>query len=272
MPEKERTEELLLRILEVCRAAEAQASDPFQVDVAALFDRLRPLLPKLESPEELRMDSEAVWRIARIVYGQGSWLQSRAALLYFDPLVTLMKIEAMGIDDLADALARAWRPLVELEAVSPGQVAAGVGYWLGRPDYEPRLEIPAPPGLAEPGSVERAALEEMGFATSGAFREALRGLQRELKERTDYYGFVKGGDFRETVRRAYLLAFLATHGLADIEVDAIEERVEVKPVARLRSRGVGGSVVTSLAPPSRSEGGGGTGGDAESPAETAREG
>jgi hypothetical protein len=124
-PRRERTEEVLLRVLEVCRAAEAQASDPFQVDVAALFDRLKPLLPKLESPDELRMDAEAVWRIARIVYGQGNWLHSRAALLYFDPLVTLMKIEAMGVDDLAEALGRAWRPVVEAEAVSPGQVAAG---------------------------------------------------------------------------------------------------------------------------------------------------
>lgn len=244
-------EEVLLRILEVCRAAEAQASDPFQVDVAALFDRLKPLLPKLESPEELRMDSEAVWRIARIVCGQGNWLQSRAALLYFDPLVTLLKIEAMGVDDLAEALARAWRPVVEAEAVSPGQQAAGVAYWLGRPDYGPRAEAPAPPDLAEPGSVARAALEEMGFANPRDFQEALRGLQQELKEEKgrDYYGFVKGSTFPETVRRAYLLAFLATHGLADIEADAIEEKVEVKPVAKPRSRGVGHSVVTSLEPP-----------------------
>ncbi len=246
---KERTGEVLLRILEVCRAAEAQASDPFQVDVVALFDRLRPLLPKLESPEELRMDGEAVWRIARIVYGQGSWLQSRAALLYFDPLVTLLKIEAMGVDDLAEALARAWRPVVEAEAASPGQVEAGVAYWLGRPARGPGAGIPAGPAPAEPGSVDAAVLAEMGFGSPGAFREALRELQAELKEAQgdDYYAFVRSGGFQETVRRAYLLAFLATHGLADIEADPIEERVTVKPVERPRRRGVGSSVVVSLA-------------------------
>ncbi|MEM3206842.1 MAG: hypothetical protein QXQ87_02275 [Halobacteria archaeon] len=249
---------MLLRVLEVCRAAEAQASDPFQVDVAALFDRLKPLLPKLESPAELRMDAEAVWRIARIVYGQGNWLQSRAALLYFDPLVTLMKIEAMGVDDLAEALGRAWRPVVEAEAVSPGQVAAGVAYWRGRSPHGPPAGATGPQGLAEPGSMERAALEEMGFAHPRAFREALRSLRAEVTESRggDYFRLVERGDFRETVRRAYLLAHLATHGLVDLEVDAIEERVTVKPVAKPRPKGVGSSVVISLSPPdARPEGG-----------------
>lgn len=246
----EKTKEVLLRILEVCRAAEAQASDPFQVDVAALFDQLRPLLPAITRPEELRIDAEAVWRLSHIVTGQGDWLHSRAALLYFDPVVTLLKIEAMGLDDLAETLSRAWRPVVEAEAVSPGQMAAGAAYWRGRPEAADRREPEGPMEAPEPGTMARADFEGLGLGSPEEFRRGLRGVHAELKARGagDYFAFVRRSDFKETVRRAYLLAFLATHGLADIETDPIEERVTVRPVARPRKHGVGSTVVVGLDP------------------------
>jgi hypothetical protein len=40
--------------------------------------------------------------------------------------------------------------------------------------------------------------------------------------------FVKGKNYAETVRRAYLLSFLITYGMASVEIDPLKEEIKVE--------------------------------------------
>jgi hypothetical protein len=221
--------ELILRIIDLCESVTKKGLNPFDVQVRELFDKLRELLPLLKKHEELYLDLQAVLGLSEVIYQQGEWVKHRSSLLYLDPLLVFLKIHALSTEELAEVFAKSWHPVLEAECLTPHGIKEGYEYWRLLPRLDERLR-----GLEvdriEFGPMERGELERMGFLSRELFESMLNQLWEELKQRgkVSYWDFVKGKSYAETVRRAYLLSFLITYGMASVEIDPLKEEIKVQ--------------------------------------------
>jgi hypothetical protein len=221
--------ELILRIIDLCESVSKKGLNPFDIQVREFFDKLRELLPLLKKHEELYLDLQAVVGLSDVVYQQGEWIKHRSSLLYLDPLLVLLKVQALSTEELAEVFARSWHPILEQECLTPNCLREGYEYWRLLPNLAERLR-----GLeveqAEPGLMGRDELERMGFISKELFEEMLDQLWMELKRRgrVSYWDFVRGRNYPETVRRAYLLSFLITYGMVSVEMDPLKEEIKVE--------------------------------------------
>jgi hypothetical protein len=221
--------ELILRIIDLCESVSRKGLNPFDVQVREFFDRLRELLPLLKKHEELYLDLQAVAGLSDVIYQQGEWIKHRSSLLYLDPLLVLLKIQALSTEELAEVLLRSWHPVLEQECLTPSSLREGHEYWRLLPNLEERLR-----GLeveeVEPGLMGREELGRMGFLSKELFEEMLDQLWMELKRKgkISYWDFVRAKDYTETVRRAYLLSFLITYGMVSVEMDPLREEIKVE--------------------------------------------
>jgi len=242
--------DLILRIIDLCESVSKKGLNPFDVKVRELFDRLRELLPLLKKHEELYLDLQAVLGLSEVVYQQGEWIKHRSSLLYLDPFLVLLKLQALSPEELAEIFVRSWHPVLELECLTTNGLREGHDYWRLLPSLEERLRGPV---VAEirPGMMEREELERMGFLPKELFEEMLEQLWMELRKKgkVSYWQFVKGRDYTETVRRAYLLSFLITYGRAAVEVDPIKEEIKVEAREEPERRRETCSLPISISPP-----------------------
>lgn len=232
-------QELLLRVIDLCESVRKRGLDPFDVEVQEFFDRLRELLPHLRKQEELYLDIQAVLGLADVVFQQGEWIKHKSSLLYLDPLLISLKLHALPAKDLAEVLARAWHPIVELESLSPHGIREARDYWTNLPSLEERWRgLEGAEALTE--EIARRELVRLGILSLEDFATALDRAWLELKgmagERGEisYWDFIQARSFEETVRRAWLVSFLVTYGYATLELKPLEEEILLRPLAKPR--------------------------------------
>lgn len=221
--------ELILRIIDLCESVTKKGLNPFDVQVREFFDKLRELLPLLKKHEELYLDLQAVLSLSEVIYQQGEWVKHRSSLLYLDPLLVFLKIHALSTEELADIFVKSWHPVIEAECLTPHGLREGYEYWKLLPSLDERLKA-LEVERVELSPMEREELERMGFLSREMFEKMLNQLWEELKKkgRVSYWSFVKGKNYAETVRRAYLLSFLITYGMASVEIDPLKEEIKVE--------------------------------------------
>lgn len=221
--------ELILRIIDLCESVTKKGLNPFDVQVREFFDKLRELLPLLKKHEELYLDLQAVLSLSEVIYQQGEWVKHRSSLLYLDPLLVFLKIHALSTEELADIFVKSWHPVIEAECLTPHGLREGYEYWKLLPSLDERLKA-LEVERVELGPMEREELERMGFLSREMFEKMLNQLWEELKKKgkVSYWSFVKGKNYAETVRRAYLLSFLITYGMASVEIDPLKEEIKVE--------------------------------------------
>ena len=227
--------EIFLRIVDLCKTVRERSVDPFEVDVVNLFERLKDLLSELDERDDLYQDLEAVLGLSDVVLRQGEWVRLRSSLLYFDPLLTLLKIEALHPEELAETLARAWHPIVDLQQLMPGRLREAIEYWWSLPSLEDR-RVYEEVSRTETGVLDTEELASLGFISDEEFKSTLEDLWEELRKRCleggslSYWDFVDSDSFGETVGRAYMVSLLCSYDYAEIEVNPLEEEVTLKPL------------------------------------------
>lgn len=226
--------EILMRVIDLCNSVIEGEVDPFAVNVVELFEKLRSVFPELETDEELNLDLEAVLGLTGVVLKQDEWVKYRSSLLFFDPLLVLLKIERLSSRDLADALLKSWKPIVSIELLTADFLTKAMEYWRNLPDLEERrARLPA--GVAELGSLSFDDLVSMGFASEEEFMEALEALNAKVRTlakeggKAPYWEVVAAPTFEETVRNAQLISFLCTYGYATIVKNPITEEMWIVP-------------------------------------------
>lgn len=221
--------ELILRIIDLCESVTKKGLNPFDVQVREFFDKLRELLPLLKKHEELYLDLQAVLSLSEVIYQQGEWIKHRSSLLYLDPLLVFLKIHALSTEELAEIFVKSWHPVIEAECLTPHGLREGYEYWKLLPSLDERLKALEVERI-ELSPMEREELERMGFLSREMFEKMLNQLWEELKKKgkVSYWSFVKGKNYAETVRRAYLLSFLITYGMASVEIDPLKEEIKVE--------------------------------------------
>lgn len=245
--------EELLRIIGLCLTVEMRGIDPFEVDVKKALGTIRKYLPEWELPEDFKLDVEALSQITKIIQLQGEWLKHRSSSLYIDPLLIEFKIKLLDADSLANIFIRAWRPIIEMERLSPGRVKEAVEYWNQLLPIDERWKkLPRPPRL----QLESTTVDDLirlGLLSEMGFNEILRLLWEELTERAkgdgrvEFWDFISAETYSGTVARAYLTSFLVTYGYATLEVAPLEDEAFLTPQQTLREgREEGGAVSVPL--------------------------
>jgi hypothetical protein len=233
---KER-QELLLRIIDLCESVRKRGLDPFDVEVREFFDRLRELLPRLRSHEDLYLDIQAVLGLAEVVFQQEEWIKHKSSMLYLDPLLIMLKLHALPARDLAEVLVRSWHPIIELESLSPEGVREGMEYWKNLPSLDERWRELETTEIMT-GEVARRELARMGILSDEDFAAVLDKTWRELKERAgergeiSYWEFISERSFEETVVKAWLVSFLVTYGYATLELKPLEDEITLRPLPK----------------------------------------
>jgi hypothetical protein len=229
---KKRAREELLRIIDLCESIEAKGGDPFDVNVRREFEKLREYLRMWKKPPELVLDAKTVNKLASLIKLQDRWVKYRSTGLFLDPLLVELKIRSLRSETLANALARAWHPIITLEQLTLGRLKEGLEYWRKLTPLEGRGKgLPSPEGMGEMPFEE---LLRLGFVSETAFNQMLNELWDELKEKAaggkiDYWEFIFADSYEETLRRAYLTSFLLTLGYGTLEVDPIKDERFIVP-------------------------------------------
>jgi len=223
----------LQNIIELCQTVERKGLNPFDVDVKSLLTRLRSMLEKAKHVEDIVMDAETLYRIALLIAFQGRWLRDKASALFIDHQLVAIKLAVADENSLAQAFLRSWRPTVRLEQLTAYKARLGMEHFLNLPSID-RVRA----GLPSPRAISMSEIEEMkraGLLEEAWFEEKLKQVHAELLDQAkrgqiDYWKFIIGKDFAETLARAYAVSFLVTNGKIDLRSDALtDEKTLVVP-------------------------------------------
>ncbi len=227
--------ERLRRVIEVCKSVEERGLDPFLVNVDDVIFVIKEHLLSLnrESTEELCLDAEAVCRMASVVHAQGEWVRRRSSTLYKDPFILEERVRTLSKEQLIKAFLTAWRPIVELEQLSPHVLEEAVKYWRNLLPLGERWKEEAVK-LIEVEPIGYEELVKQRLLSEEAFSKGLKDLYEELKLRTKggklpYWDFICANTYEETVRRAYLTSFLVTYDYAELEGRSLEDDIYLRP-------------------------------------------
>lgn len=225
--------EQLLKIINLCDTVEKSDTDPFEVDVTRTLEVIKRFLSKWKETEELSLDVETLRKISTVVKLQGDWLKFRSSSLYADPFLIELKLRILDVKALAECLAKAWRPIVTLEQMTPRKIKEAMDYWNTLPTLmERRRENKVP--VTEPGLLTMDDLINMDLMTRKEFDHELQSLWEELKKATkdqgkiSYWDFIYREDYQKTVERAYLTSFLVTYGYASMELKPLEDEIYLR--------------------------------------------
>lgn len=243
----------LLRIVELVRSVERTAANPFEVDVRKALETLRKHLPSWTVLDDLVLDARALNEVSYLVKLQDEWVRHRASSVYVDPALLKLRIMITPIEDLARSFSGSWHPIVGMSQLFPNSLIRAMDYWNSLLPLGERFK-----GLGSPLSqpilgAEMNELLKMRILSQEEFKSKLNSILKEARESltnndrsVDYWGFVKGRDWDETVMRAYLITFLVSDGLLTIEHDLIEDKTSIAIPNPATKTAMPKSVVISL--------------------------
>ncbi len=229
--------EELQRIIDLCRAVEERGLDPFLINVEDLIAVIREYFPEWKLPEDLVLDAETIQHLASVIKMQSEWVKHRSTSLYTDPFLLEEKIRRLSREQLGTVFLKSWRPIVEMEQISPHSLMQAIRYWNELVPLDERWQKTEFAETA-PGSASREELVEQRVLADKLFSEELDGFWKELiqkigtQDRMRYWDFVGADTFEETVHRAYMTSFLVTYGYATIEIDRFEEIIYLRPYGK----------------------------------------
>jgi hypothetical protein len=215
----------LKEIIETCDAIAERKFNPFFMDVKLGVNTLREYFPFWKGFEDHCLDAHAINRLSEVVRLQNTQLKFQSSSLYADPDFVTRKVERMSEKRLAEVFLQSWHPVTELEQLTNGAAADALDYWnLLLPIEERWKRKDYSPGT-RPETTDSDTLIGLGIHGK-EFRGELIQLWNELRQKyslekkpIDYWSFVKGTSYQETVRRAYFVSFLVTYGYSKLQLE-----------------------------------------------------
>jgi hypothetical protein len=215
----------LQEIIETCNSISERKFNPFFLDVKLGVGTLRQYFPLWKTFEDHCLDAHAINRLSEVVRLQNTQLKFQSSALYADPDFVARKVEHMSEKKLAEVFLQSYHPVTGLEQLTSGAVADALDYWNLLLPIEERWKRRDYSQGKRPETTDTDALTGLGIHGK-EFGKQLIGLWNDLrhlydaeKKPIDYWKFVKGGSYQETVQRAYYVSFLVTYGYAKLQVD-----------------------------------------------------
>lgn len=236
----------LQEIIETCDAISERKFNPFFLDVKLGVETLRQYFPYWEHFEDHCLDAHALNRLSEVVRLQNTQLRFQSSALYADPEFVARKIERMSEKRLAEVFLQSWHPLTELEQLTNGVVAEALDYWNLLLPIEERWKRREYSSGKTPETADSQTLaglgihgEEFGKRLISVWNE-LRQTYSSKQKPVDYWSFVRGASYTETVQKAYFVSFLVTYGYAKLQSEG--DRLLLVPMDRPMDKPVEGTV------------------------------
>lgn len=211
-------------IIDLCRMVQRGAIDPFDIDFEYVIQVIRKHYPQVKTSRELCLNAQALKELTLVLEEQGKWIHHKSTTLYKDPFLLAESLRALDLGAIAQVFLRSWHPVVDMGQISAQTLANSLAYWGDLAPLETRWR-----GIQveerETGYTSEDEARRLGLIPEEGFTEALEALWAELGERVGpggtipYWDWVGSGTYEETVRRAYLTAFLVGAGYAQAHWD-----------------------------------------------------
>jgi hypothetical protein len=229
--------EHLQRIIDMCKAIESHAVDPFTLNVEDILKIVQQYFPDWKKTEDLNLDAEVIHHLATVIKLQSEWVKHRSTSLYSDPFLLEEKITTTPKDDMVTIFLRSWHPIVELEQINLHSLAEALRYWDSLVPLSERWQEFGVNEVAT-GTTTRDELVKLRILGDKVFGEELEAFWQELKLKVQeigkdgkilYWNFVGADSYEDTVQRAFMTSFLITYGYATLEINRLEETIFIKP-------------------------------------------
>lgn len=233
--------EKLQTIIQMCKSVEERSLDPFQIEVVEILKVIKQYFPEWKLPEDLCLDAETINRLASIIELQSEWVKHRSTSLYTDPFLLEEKLAKMGKEDIVEIFLKTWRPIVELEQITPHSLAESIKYWRNLLPLKERWGG-FPTEQVEAGPTTREELMKLRILGDKEFSEELEDFWQTLKIEVErngrdgkilYWDFIGAETYDETIQRAFMVSFLVTYGYATLEIHPLEEEIFIKPYEKM---------------------------------------
>jgi hypothetical protein len=215
----------LKEIIETCDAISERKFNPFFLDVKLGVDTLRQYFPHWESFGDHCLDAHALNRLSEVVRLQNTQLKFQSSALYAEPEFIARKVERMSEKRLAEVFLQSWHPLAELEQLTNEAVSGALDYWNLLLPIEVRWKRRDFVAGKRPETADSSTLTGLGIHGEEfgkhlrALWEELRAIHRADGKPVEYWKFVRGPSYHETVERAYFVSFLVTYGYASLNTE-----------------------------------------------------
>lgn len=212
----------LEELIQTCISIENRRFNPFLLDISEALSIIRRHSNKLRTLEDHLLDMRAITSVARVVGLQSADLRFQSSALYVDPSMVKEKLDSLSREQLAEFLLLSWHPIVELEQLTLASTKEAKEFWEKMLSFfERRKRLHLGPFVI-PETTDLGELARMRVVEEKAYTRKMQDLWRELKERAvedktvDYWDFIGGSDFAQTIIRAQLVSFLVSYGYANL--------------------------------------------------------
>jgi hypothetical protein len=213
----------LEELIQTCISIENRRFNPFLLDITEALRIIRRHSNQLRTLDDHLLDMRAITSVARVVGLQSANLRFQSSSLFVDPGMVKQKLDALSREQLAEFLLLSWHPIVELEQLTLASTKEAKEFWEGMLSFFDRRKRLHLGPFVMPGATDLGELERMRVVEEKAYTRKMRDLWNELKEnaaeegKVDYWTFIGGPDFAETVARAQLVSFLVSYGYANLQ-------------------------------------------------------
>ena len=230
----------ILRLINFCKTIQRADTDPFDLDVKRFLTILSEYVRRWKSIDDLMLDAEAISELTKVIELQCKWIKDRSASFYIDPALVEFKLKLMEPAQLASAFFKAWHPIVSLDRITPERLKQGLDYWNALLPLSERKSAFGAASTPETGTLKLDDLIALHILSQTEFQEQIQQVLNELEARgrTEYYDFVYGDSFEDSVRKAYLTSYIVSEGKAELDIEPLEEKIFIYP--RNGSRGQSG--------------------------------
>ena len=212
----------LEELIQTCNSIENRRFNPFLLDISEALNIIRRHSSKLRTLDDHLLDMRAITSVARVVGLQSADLRFQSSALYVDPSMVKEKLDSLSREQLAEFLLLSWHPIVELEQLTLASTKEAKEFWEGMLSFfERRKRLHLGP-FAVPETTDLGELARMRVVEEKAYTRKMQDLWKELKEsagsnqEVEYWGFIGGSDFAQTIVRAQLVSFLVSYGYANL--------------------------------------------------------
>ncbi len=212
----------LEELIQTCISIENRRFNPFLLDISEALSIIRRHSNKLRTLEDHLLDMRAITSVARVVGLQSADLRFQSSALYVDPSMVKEKLDSLSREQLAEFLLLSWHPIVELEQLTLASTKEAKDFWEKMLSFfERRKRLHLGP-FVMPETADLGELARIRVLDEKAYTTRMRDLWKELKERAgedqrvDYWDFIGGSDFAQTIVRAQLVSFLVSYGYANL--------------------------------------------------------
>jgi len=212
----------LEELIQTCISIENRRFNPFLLDITEALRIIRRHSNQLRTLDDHLLDMRAITSVARVVGLQSANLRFQSSALFVDPSMVQQKLDSLSREQLAEFLLLSWHPIVELEQLTLASTKEAKEFWERMLSFfERRKRLHLGP-FVRPEAADFGELARMRVVEEKAYTRKMQDLWKELKEsaekdeRVNYWNFITGSDFAETIARAQLVSFLVSYGYANL--------------------------------------------------------